>query len=121
MLRIVRVVWFLTLVCTGGCTSMGSLGMITKSSMDPTSLVAKPHTVKDLGPAEGRACRYFALAVIPWGNSDIETAVDKALRPTEGDALVNVSTTTSLYGFVPIYSVFSFTCTTVKGTAVKFE
>jgi hypothetical protein len=84
-------------------------------------MLTKNHPYKELGPAEGQACRYFALAVIPWGNSDIQTAVDRALQPSEGDALVNVSTATSLYGFVPIYNVFSFTCTTVKGTAVKLE
>lgn len=103
------------------CTSVGSLGLITKSSVDPVSMVKHSNTVRDLGPAEGRACRYFALAVIPWGNSDIQKAVDQALASTGGDALVNVSTATSLYGFVPIYNVFSFTCTTVKGTAIKFE
>jgi hypothetical protein len=43
------------------------------------------------------------------------------LASSGGDALVNVSTATSLYGFVPVYNVFSFTCTTVKGTAIKFE
>ena len=121
MPRLVRLVGFVGLLSVMGCTSLGSLGMVTKSSVDPAAIVGKGHAFKELGPAEGQACRYFALAVIPWGNSDIQTAVDKALQPTEGDALVNVSTTTSLYGFVPIYNVFSFTCTTVKGTAVKLE
>jgi hypothetical protein len=32
-----------------------------------------------------------------------------------------VSVETSLYGFIPIYNVYSFTCTTVKGIAIKFE
>lgn len=100
---------------------MGSLGLIAKSSVDPVAFLKTGHSVKDLGPAEGQACRFFILAVIPWGNSDIQAAVDKALAKTGGDALVNVSTSTSLYGFVPIYNVLSFTCTTVKGTAVKFD
>jgi len=100
---------------------MGSLGVITKSSMDPVSFLKTSHSVKDLGPAEGQACRYFLLAVAPWGNSDFQTAVDRALAPMGGDALVNVATSSSLYGFVPIYNVLSFTCTTVKGTAVKLE
>lgn len=120
-MRSLRRLCLLAFLSLASCTSMGSLGMITKSSMDPASIVGKGRSFKDLGPAEGQACRYFALAVIPWGNSDIQTSVDKALQPSEGDALVNVSTTTSLYGFVPIYNVFSFTCTTVKGTAVKLE
>jgi hypothetical protein len=104
-----------------GCTSVGTLGVITKSSADPVALLKKDHAVKDLGPAEGQACRYFLIAVIPWGNSDVQTAVDRALAPTGGDALVNVATSTSLYGFLPVYNVFSFTCTTVKGTALKFD
>ena len=120
-MRLLRLVGFLGLLSLAGCTSMGSLGVITKSSVDPVSVLGKAHSYKELGPAEGQACRYFALAVIPWGDSDIQTAVDRALQPSEGDALVNVSTSTSLYGFVPIYNVFSFTCTTVKGTAVKLE
>ena len=120
-MRLVRLIGLLGLLSLAACTSVGSLGVITKSSADPVSVIGKSKTVKELGPAEARACRYFALAVIPWGNSDIQTAVDRALQPSEGDALVNVSTATSLYGFVPIYNVFSFTCTTVKGTAVKFE
>ena len=119
MMRSLRLLSLLGLLALASCTSVGSLGVITKSSVDPASVIGKSRTFKDLGPAEGQACRYFALAVIPWGNSDIQTAVDRALAPSEGDALVNVSTATSLYGFVPIYNVFSFTCTTVKGTAVK--
>jgi hypothetical protein len=98
---------------------MGSLGIITKSSVDPVSFLKAGHSVTDLGHVRGQACRYFVLAVVPWGNSDIQAAVDKALAGTGGDALVNVSTSTSLYGFIPVYNIFSFTCTTVTGTAVK--
>jgi len=35
--------------------------------------------------------------------------------------LLNVSVSSSLYGFIPIYNVFSYTCTNVKGIAIKFE
>ena len=118
LIRLMSLLGFLSLTA---CTSVGSLGVITKSSADPISVLGKSHSYKELGPAEGQTCRYFAAAVIPWGNSDIQTAVERALQPTEGDALVNVTTSTSLYGFVPVYNVFSFTCTTVKGTAVKLE
>lgn len=104
-----------------GCTSVGSLGIIAKSSADPLELLKQGHKVEALGPAQGRACRYFLLAVVPWGNSDIQAAVDDALAKSGGDALINVSTSTSLYGFIPIYNVFSFTCTTVIGTAVKIQ
>jgi hypothetical protein len=121
MVRAMRLLGLMVLVSLAGCVSVGSLGVITKSSVDPASTLKTAHSVKDLGAAEGQACRYFIIAVIPWGNSDIQTAVDKALAPSGGDALVNVTTSTSLYGFVPIYNVLSFTCTTVKGTAVKLE
>ena len=63
----------------------------------------------------------FLLGIIPWGDSTVATAMDKALAENGGDALINVSVTTSLYGFVPIYNVFAFTCTTVEGIAIKFE
>ena len=109
------------LVAVAGCTSVGSLGLITKSSADPYQVVKKSNSYKSVGFAEGETCRYFLLAVVPWGNSDIQRAVDKALAASGGDALINVTTATSLYGFIPVYSVFSFTCTTVKGTAIKFE
>jgi hypothetical protein len=120
-MQLKRTTGWLGLLALPGCTSVGSLVVIAKSSADPVSLLQTEHSVKDLGPAEGQACRYFLLAVIPWGNSDIQNATDRALEPSGGDALVNVSTATSLYGFAPIYNVFSFTCTTVKGTSVKFE
>lgn len=117
----IRLAMFAGLLSIAGCVSVGSLGVITKSSVDPVSFLKTGHQVKDLGPAEGRACRYFVAAVIPWGNSDIQAAVDQALATSDGDALVNVTTATSLYGFVPVYNVLSFTCTTVKGTAVKLD
>lgn len=120
-MRLSRVMVPFVLLLLSGCVSVGSLGVITKSSLDPASTLRKGHSVKELGQAEGQACRYFVIAVIPWGNSDIQAAVDKALAPTGGDALVNVTTSTSLYGFVPVYNVLSFTCTTVQGTAVKLD
>jgi hypothetical protein len=113
-----RFAYVLLLVAMVGSTSVGSLGLITKARW--ILLLRLKWICEELGPAEGCACRYFAPAVIPWGNSDIQNAADRALAPTGGDALVNVSTATSLYGVFPIYNVFSFTCTTVKGTAIKF-
>lgn len=47
--------------------------------------------------------------------------MEEALGSKGGDALINVTVTSSLYGFIPIYNVYSFTCTTVKGIAVKFQ
>ena len=104
-----------------GCSSSGTLGIVTRSSADPASLLRSGRTFEEIGPAEGQACRHFVLAIIPWGQGDFAKAVDKALEQRQGDALLNVSVETSLYGFVPIYNVYSFTCTTVKGAAIKFK
>jgi hypothetical protein len=117
----IRLWTLLTLLAMSGCVSVGSLGIITKSSVDPAAVLEHSHRLDVVGPAEGQACRFFVLAVIPWGNSDVQTAVDKALGTSGGDALINVTTSTSLYGFVPVYNVLSFTCTSVQGTAVRIE
>jgi hypothetical protein len=63
----------------------------------------------------------FLIAVIPFGDSTFSSAVDEALAQRGGDALLNVTVSSSLYGFVPIYNVYSFTCTSVQGVAVKFK
>lgn len=109
------------LIVLAACSTTGNLGIVAKSMADPASLLKSGRSFQELGQVEGQACRYFLLAVIPWGASDVQTAVDKALEQKQGDALINVSVTSSLYGFVPIYNVFSFTCTTVKGIAIKYQ
>ena len=107
-------------IVLAGCSSTGTLGIVTKSSANPSALLSSDKGFEELGYVEGQACRHFLLNLFPWGNSDIGEAVNNALADAGGDALLNVSTVTSLYGFVPIYNVYSFTCTTVKGTAIKF-
>jgi hypothetical protein len=109
------------IVVFASCTSTGNLGMVSKSVADPGSLLTSSQHYKVIGPAQGKACRYFLLGIIPWGDSTIKKAVDKALAESGGDALINLSVSSSLYGFVPIYNVFCFTCTTVEGIAIKFE
>jgi len=104
-----------------GCTSTGNLGMVTKSVANPTKLLESPTGYKELGPAEGEACRGFILGIIPYGNSAFTEAIDKALAGSGGNALINVSTTTSLYGFIPIYNLFGITCTSVKGVAIALN
>lgn len=104
-----------------GCTSVGSLGIIAKSRTDMAALVRGGREFKELGPADGIACRHFLFAVFPWGNADIQMAVDNALEKSGGDALINVTTTNSLLGYIPIYNVYSQDCTTVRGTAIKFQ
>ena len=104
-----------------GCTSVGTLGVVTKSSADPGSVLKAGQSYKELGPVEGEACRYFLLGVAPWGDATLSKAVDTALASAGGDALINVTVSNSLYGFIPIYNLFSYTCTEVKGIAVKLE
>jgi len=118
-----RSLWFIAAfaILLGGFSSSGTLGIVTKSSAEPGAMLKSGRTFKELGPAEGQACRHFVLAIIPWGEGDFAHAVDMALEQKGGDALLNVSVETSLYGFVPIYNIYSFTCTTVKGIAIKFE
>jgi hypothetical protein len=108
-----------SLLC--GCSTAGTLGIITKSTVDPTSVLGSGQKFQELGPAEGTGCRHFFLAIIPFGAADLANAVDFALQKTQGDALINVVTHSSLYTFIPYLNLYSFTCTTVKGTAIKFE
>ena len=110
-----------TCVFLSSCTSVGTLGLVTKPSADTAALLKSGKGYKELGPAEGEGCRYFLLAVIPWGDSAFSTAVNEALAQKGGDALINVTVSSSLYGFIPIYNVFSYTCTKVQGIAVKFD
>jgi hypothetical protein len=111
----------LLIVLASGCSSTGTLGIVTKSSANPAALLQSAQGFEELGLTKGKACRHFILAIIPFGNSNLEEAVNKALEKTGGDALINVSTTSSLYGFIPLYNVYSYTCTTVQGTAIKFN
>lgn len=104
-----------------GCSSVGNLGMVTKNMDNPGALLKSAKSYKELGPVDGEACRFFILAAIPFGDSTFSSAVDEALTKSGGDALLNVTVSSSLYGFIPIYNVFSYTCTNVKGIAIKFN
>jgi hypothetical protein len=115
-----EIILMLTAVLLTGCTSVGTLGIVTKSTGDPGAMLRNAQPYKELGPVQGEACRFFLLGVLPWGNATLSAAVDDALSKVEGDALINVTVSNSLYGFVPIYNVFAYTCTDVKGIAIKF-
>jgi hypothetical protein len=111
----------LFIVTCVGCASTSNHALITRPSASGADLIRSPVAFEDLGPVKGRACRFFLVALIPFGNSTPGAAIDKALEGTDADAVLNASVTTSLYGFVPIYNVLSFTCTTVQGVAIRFE
>lgn len=104
-----------------GCTSVGHLGIVTRPSSSNAERLKAGVAFEEIGPAEGSACRHFLVAVIPFGDSTFSRAVEDALEQKGGDALLNVTVSSSLYGFVPIYNVYSFTCTSVQGVAVKFK
>ncbi len=112
---------FAILLVAAGCTSVGHLGIVTKSSSASGDQLRNGVQFDELGPVEGSACRHFIIAVIPFGNATFSKAVDDALATRGGDALINVTVSNSLYGFIPIYNVYSFTCTSVQGIAVKFK
>ena len=117
-----RIIALLALAAiAGGCTSVGHLGIVTRASANNADMLKSGVAFEEIGPAEGSACRHFVVAVIPFGNSTFSTAVEDALAQKGGDALLNVTVTSSLYGFVPIYNVYSFTCTSVQGVAVKYK
>ena len=117
-MRILALVFVMVVV---GCSSVGQVGMMVGPSSNPGSVIKQERSYSELGPVFGRACRYFLLAVIPWGDSTPTAAMQKALSTSGGDAIINASVETSLYVFIPIYNVFSFTCTTVRGIAIKFD
>lgn len=104
-----------------GCTSVGNLGIVTLPTGDAAGLLRSGKSFQELGPVEGSACRHFILAIIPFGDATFSTAVKEALAQKGGDALINVTVTNSLYGFIPIYNIYSFSCTGVQGIAVKFQ
>ncbi|HXY55502.1 MAG TPA: hypothetical protein VEM40_12610 [Nitrospirota bacterium] len=119
--NLVLMVTLLMAVTLSSCTSVGTLGVVTRTSADPAAVLKNGQSYKELGPTEGEACRYFLLAIVPWGDATFSKAVDNALAKSGGDALVNVTVTNSLYGFIPIYNFFSYTCTEVKGIAIQLE
>ena len=116
-----KVILLLVVMFLAGCSSAGSLGMVVKSTADPGALLKNQTAFREIGPATGEACRFFVLGILPFGQSDVAAAVDEALTSSGGDALLNVTVSSSLYGFIPMYNLFSYTCTNVRGIAVKFE
>ncbi len=98
----------MVIAMTSACTSVGQVGIMTRPGANPGALLTQATPYEEIGWAEGEACRYFLLAVIPWGNSTATRALEKALAQAGGDALINVTVSTNLYGFVPIYNVFQF-------------
>lgn len=120
-MRLIRLSLLLAgLLSLAGCTSVGNAGLMVRSTANPLELT-RSGSFRDLGPAEASDCRYLIIGVLPLGNADPGHVLEQALASKGADALLNVTTSNSHYGFVPIYNVFSITCTSLRGTAIKFE
>ncbi|MCL5953008.1 MAG: TRL-like family protein [Nitrospirae bacterium] len=113
------------LLFAAGCTSTGSIGLLTDSETETDLGPHDSHLFHRVGhQIEGRACRHFILGIIPWGDSDLESAMRDAFKKNpslHADGLVHVATSTSLYNFFPLYNVYTLTCTTVRGTPIRFD
>jgi hypothetical protein len=113
------------LLLAAGCTSTGSIGLLSDSETETDLGPHDSHLFHRVGrQIEGRACRHFILGVIPWGDSDLESAMRDAFKKNpslHADGLVHVTTATSLYNFFPLYNVYTLTCTTVRGTPIRFD
>ena len=103
-----------------GCVSTGQVGILSRSGADPAALITQANRYEELGLTSGRSCRHFLLNLIPFGDAALSTAVDEALIAVDGDALINAVVSSSLFGFIPYYNLYAFTCTSVEGTAVRF-
>ena len=110
---------------TAGCTSTGSIGLLSRSETEADLGPHDSHKFHRVGnQIEGTACRHFILGLIPWGDSDLETAMKNAFKKNPSlhpDGLIHVTTSTSLYNFFPLYNVYTLTCTTVRGVPVRFD
>jgi hypothetical protein len=113
------------LIGLAGCTSTGTLGLLSSSETEADLGPHDSHRFHRVGSEiTGTACRHFILGLVPWGDSDVETAMRDAFRKNpslQADGLVHVSTSTSLYNFFPLYNVYTLTCTTVKGIPIRFD
>jgi hypothetical protein len=98
--------------------------MIAKDSANVPNLLHRGLVYEEHGLVKGSACHYHVLFFfIPFGHSDISAALDDALADSGSDALIGV-TTGKWYAGLPlplIRSLFDVSCTTVTGTAIKFQ
>jgi len=116
-----KIVVLLMALLLFGCSSTGTLGIVARSTGDPGALLRNGKSFKELGAVSGSSSRFFLLAIVPWGDGTFSTAVNDALAKKGGDALINVTVTNSMYGFIPIYNIFCYSTTEVYGIAVRFE
>jgi len=96
--------------------------MVAKNSVNVPNILSRGQAYEEHGLVKGSACHYHVL-LIPFGRSDISAALDDALAESGSDALIGVTTGKWYAGLpVPLFrSLFDVTCTTVTGTAIKFQ
>jgi hypothetical protein len=111
----------LTGLLLAGCSSEGTLGILTRAAEDPGQLMRSGRAFEVLGFGEGEACKRYFLGMIPWGDASLAIAVDRALYDKRGDALINVTVESSLMFSPPPYFLYTVACNTVKGTMIKFR
>jgi len=109
------------LLMVAGCSSEGTLGMVTKSSADTTSILKSGWAYKEIGPVRAQSCMHSPFGIAVLGDSDFATVVEEALKTVDGDALLYVTASHSLRGLGYLFTIYAITCTTVEGVAIKFE
>ena len=73
----------------------------------------------EIGPAKGTACRYFLLAIVPWGGLHGIAGVGGGAQE-QGGVLLNVTVYSSLHTLIPYFNIFTHACTSVEGTAISY-
>ncbi|TKB73398.1 MAG: hypothetical protein E8D45_09450 [Nitrospira sp.] len=110
----VSVLLFITLFALAGCGTIGQLGLVTRSSVEPESLLKSGKAYRELGQVWGKVCSYGTPA------DNFAKVVDDALAHVGGDALINVTTSTHRYPYLFLREKEMGSCTRVQGTAIKF-
>ena len=105
---------FITLFALAGCETTGQLGLVTRSSVDPESLLKSGKAYRELGPVWGKVCSYRTAA------DNFAKVVEDALAQVDADALINVTTSTHRYPYLALRDKGMDSCTRVQGTAIKF-
>lgn len=105
---------FITLFALAGCETTGQLGLVTRSSVDPESLLKSGKAYRELGPVWGKVCSYRTAA------DNFAKVVEDALAQVDADALINVTTSTHRYPYLALRDKVMDSCTRVQGTAIKF-
>lgn len=102
-----------------GCSTVGKVGLITKEGVGLAEVTASKH--QDLGPVQGKACRYIWIGLFSSGDNTTSKALQIALEKSGGNALKDVTEKKSLYHWIYPYSVLTVACTAVQGTAVRLS